>query len=272
MARVAGSVLLAVMCVGRLHAQEAATDSTNYWQQERQWKVRNFGHTIGFESAWTKAHDLPVMQQFARSANVVDADQDYDFIYFLSASLAIHAQQDVSISRWDNGNITGHQWRVSLDRFIGRTSGVVVEHDSVASTDSLYRLGTVYLYSQNELALGLERRWRTDETRPFYFGASLGANIGTTTSNTIVVLNYTQLRVVDGTEEVESVEEQYPGRRCSYLRGHLGLRAGFRIKRRFDVALEGTYGVGLQMISTDVVRPITSRITAVLATRWTLGY
>ncbi|QQR85159.1 MAG: hypothetical protein IPJ76_11075 [Flavobacteriales bacterium] len=272
MARLAGSALFLVLCGVRLHAQDAATDSTNYWQQERQWKVRNFGHTIGFEAAWTKAHDLSVMQQFARSANVVDADQDYDFIYFLSASLAIHAQQDVSISRWDNGNITGHQWRVSLDRFIGRTSGVVVEHDSVASTDSLYRLGTIYLYSQNELALGLERRWRTDETRPFYFGASLGANIGTTTSNTIVVLNYTQLRVVDGTQEVESLEEQYPGRRCSYLRGHVGLRAGFRIKRRLDVALEGTYGVGLQMISTDVVRPITSRVTAVLATRWTLGY
>lgn len=260
---------LACACAVPVLAQEAPTDSTQYWQKERQWKVRTFGHTLGGEIAWYSAHDLATMQLFPRSASVIDAEQDYARIYFFSASLAIQAQQDVSVSRIDNGSLTGHQWKFSLDRYLGRQSGVIVETDSVAG-DSLYTFSTGYFYSQNECALGVERRWRSNEQRPFYFGGGLGLGLGTTTSSQFYVLEATRLRDVSGTRQQSTSEENYPGKRCTYLRAHITARAGVRILKRMDVALEAAYGVGLQMIHGSAVRPINSRIAVGFATRYTI--
>lgn len=250
-------------------AQEASVDSTQYWQKERQWKVRTFGHTLGAEIAWYEAHDLAAMQLFPRSASVVDADTDYERIYFLSASIAIQTQQDVSVSRIDNGSLTGHQWKFSLDRYLGRTSGMIVETDSTAG-DSLYTFSTGYFYSQNEVGLGAERRWRSNEQRPFYFGGGLGLGLGSTTSSQFYVTESTRLRNVSGTRELSYNEESYPGKRCTYLRAHLTARVGVRIAKRVDVAVEAAYGAGLQMIHGSEVRPINSRIAVGFATRYTI--
>lgn len=261
-------LLMSSLCSLRALAQEQPKDSTQYWQKERQWKVRNFGHTLGLEIAWYQAHDIATMQLFPRSAAVVDAATDYERIYFFTASLAIQTQQDVSLSRMDNGALSGHQWKFSLDRYLGRTSGVIVERDST-SGDSLYTFSTGYFYSQNEVALGAERRWRSSEQRPFYFGGGLGLGLGTTTSSQFYVMEETSLRDVSGTRTLTSAEEYYPGKRCTYVRAHLSGRLGVRILKRLDVAVEGAYGVGLQMIHGSEVRPINSRVAVAFATRYT---
>ena len=267
--RTAMLCLLTGANLGSAVAQETPTDSTQYWQKERQWKVRTFGHTLGGEIAWYQAHDLATMQLFPRSASVIDAETDYERIYFFSASLAIQTQQDVSLSRIDNGALTGHQWKFSLDRYLGRTSGVIVETDSI-SGDSLYTFSTGYFYAQNEVGLGVERRWRSNEQRPFYFGGGLGLGLGTTTSSQFYVLEATSLRDVSGTRQLSSNEEYYPGKRCTYVRAHVTARAGVRILKRMDIALEAAYGVGLQMIHGSGVRPINSRIAVGFSTRYTI--
>jgi hypothetical protein len=267
--RASAFVFCAFTCCALTRAQQAPTDSTQYWQKDREWKVRNFGHAIGVEVGWYEAHDLATMQLFPRNGSVVDVSKDYERIYFLSASISLHTQQDVSWSRIDNGTLGGHQWRFSLDRFPGRTSGMIAETDSIAG-DSVYTMSTAYFYAQNEAGLTVERRWRSNERRPFYFGGGLALGLGTTTNSQFYVYEATRLRDVSGTKLVTSTEEYYPGKRCTYFRASLTGRAGVRILKRVDVAWEASYGMGLQMIHGSDVRVINQRVAVCFSTRYTI--